>query len=113
MLVTVLSPLQLRGATDGAGNRLPVSLAQEDGLTSASVLVVIPPGGTLEVRFDLEGAVAPGTRYDLEVGHQATRIPDRVDVTLRGTGGWQVVGRGTASLSDDGPARLSYTLARR
>jgi hypothetical protein len=113
MLVTILSPLQIRGATDGAGNRLPVSLAQEDGLTSASVLVVVPSGATQVVRFDLEGAVAPGTRYDLDVGHQATRVPDQVDVSVTGNGGWKVVGRRSAEVRDDGPAHLSFTLAQR
>jgi hypothetical protein len=114
MLVTVLTPHRVTGATDASGTSLPLNLGQEDGLFTASVLVVIPPGGTQVVHFALDGDLPPGTEYHLAVGHQPTRVPDHVDVALQGSGGWRVTsGSGDASLDRDGPERLSFTLAQR
>jgi UDP-N-acetylmuramyl pentapeptide phosphotransferase/UDP-N-acetylglucosamine-1-phosphate transferase len=114
MLVTVLTPHRVMGATSGGGASLPLNLGREDGLYSASVLVVIPPGGTEVVHFALEGDVPPGTDYQLEVGHQPTRVPDHVDVAVQGSGGWRVArGGGGASTDRDGPERLSFPFAPR
>jgi hypothetical protein len=115
MLVTVLTPHLPTGATDPAGQRLPMTLGREDGLYSASVLVVIEPGATTSIRFALDGSLPPGTRYRLVVGHQPTVVPDRVDIALHGAGRWGVTGPtgGRRTAAEDGRVHFQATLVER
>ena len=112
-VVTLLTPHVPVAATDGAGTALPLSLGREgDGLYAASVVVEIPPGATTTIQLELQGAVATSGRYRLLVGHQPTRLPDRVSVRLQTTGGWTVErpDQPSATYETDGPSTFDVGL---
>jgi UDP-N-acetylmuramyl pentapeptide phosphotransferase/UDP-N-acetylglucosamine-1-phosphate transferase len=113
IFITILTPHLPTVATDAAGATLPMTLGQEDGLYSATVLLVLDPGAGATVRFSLDGALPPSTSYRLAIGHQATRLPDQVDVALHGSGSWRVKSPagGAASYRKDGPETFVATLS--
>ena len=97
--------------TDEAGRVLPVSLAQENGFFAITVLLDIEPGATATVRYRLRGAVPRGSAYRLDVGHQATIRPDRVEVAVVAAPGWAVAepAGGLAPVERDGPSTFDVS----
>jgi len=87
MWLSLYSPLDLTVATiDGE----PVTLqgGRELGRNVWSVFVDVPAGGTANLTLELEGAIdLSAGRYRFDLLPQTMVRPDRVDVTVRVTGG--------------------------
>jgi hypothetical protein len=87
--VTWITPLVLDVASVD-GTAVPVQSAVEQGWRAHRTRVVIPPGGTRTVVFELRGAVDPGT-YEVRVEPQAAVHPDVIRIEVEGTSGWSPV----------------------
>lgn len=110
--LSVYSPLTLDGATI-EGRPLPMEPGHEQGRAVYSAFVAIPPGESRTVRLELSGGLAPGPRYRLDLGHQATIEPDAVDVQVEPATGWRVSEVNGLDVAGQGPgAALGLTLDR-
>ena len=98
MFLTVYSPLQATGATvDDAA--VAVGSVRRFGLSTYTIFVDVPPGGTVTVELKLAGVIPRSRQYQLTVVRQPTVNADHIDVTLNGKEGWQVVGSGSFQVS--------------
>lgn len=80
--LSVYTPGGLERATLN-GNRLPMESETEVDLHVYSAFVVIPPGGTAEIRLTLRPEQPGSTRGRLRIHRQPTVIPDRLTLTGR------------------------------
>ncbi|MBK9298578.1 MAG: DUF4012 domain-containing protein [Candidatus Microthrix sp.] len=79
--VSVLSPSR-NASLEVDGERTPSRLALEEGLYRHSVSVEIPPGGTVELRWRLEGTLPSGP-YDLTLVRPANAGTSDTTVVVR------------------------------
>ncbi len=79
--VSVLSPSR-NASLEVDGERTPSRLAIEEGLYRHSVSVEIPPGGTVELRWRLEGTLPSGP-YDLTLVRPANAGTADTNVVVR------------------------------
>jgi UDP-N-acetylmuramyl pentapeptide phosphotransferase/UDP-N-acetylglucosamine-1-phosphate transferase len=89
--VSVYTPLGVdRMSIDGAQSTF--SAGQEVGRGVYSQVVDIPALSSRTLQFDLSGRVRlePGGWYELDLGHQPTLDPDRVQVSVDVPAGWTV-----------------------
>jgi UDP-N-acetylmuramyl pentapeptide phosphotransferase/UDP-N-acetylglucosamine-1-phosphate transferase len=112
--VTLYSPHRPVEVTDADGTRLPVTVGQEQGLFSVTVHLEIPAGGEASVVASFDGALLPGTDYELLVGRQPAVVADRVVASVLGAGDWEGPQGDPSVLESTGeaPARLQVTFAR-
>lgn len=87
MLLSVYTPHRLTGAAIDGEETNP-SAESELGYRVYTVEVEIPAGERREVSFDLSGEIRPDSDYQLGVSPQSLVRPDRVTVTISGTGDW-------------------------
>ena len=89
LFLTVYTPLTANGATI---NDAPTGIGSltRFGLSAYTVVVDVPPGGTVTVHLALSGVVARSRQYQLTVVRQPTVNPDHIDVTLQGREGWHI-----------------------
>lgn len=80
--LSVYTPGGLEKATLN-GKRLPMESETEVDLHVYSAFVVIPPGGTAEIRLTLRPEQPGSTRGRLRIHRQPTVIPDRLTLTGR------------------------------
>jgi hypothetical protein len=106
--LTLYTPHQVVGAQMG-GESLPLAQLPELGLQSYSAVVTIPPGGEVDVSFDLVGAVEPGT-YELVLAAQALARPDELRVRIRPGSDATPVTEAAGARVDDGRATLEREL---
>ena len=97
--LSVFSPLALTGARL-EGEALLVESEREAGRNVFSQFVVIPPGETRTVTFDLAGVLPAGRRYRLDLRSQALVVPETVAVEVT-DGGRRVVTRPSSALAGD------------
>jgi UDP-N-acetylmuramyl pentapeptide phosphotransferase/UDP-N-acetylglucosamine-1-phosphate transferase len=89
--VTVYSPLGVQGLTlDGTPTTF--SADPEAGRDAYSKFIDIPATTTSTLEFDLAGRLRLGADgwYELDLGHQPTLAPDRVQVSVDVPAGWEV-----------------------
>jgi hypothetical protein len=89
--VSVYTPLGLTGITvDGA--KVPFLSGREVGREVYSRFVDLPARSARTVELTLEGRIRlrPGGWYELDLGHQPTLEPDRVQVSVQVPSGWEV-----------------------
>lgn len=79
--VAVFSPLELTSARID-GRSAPVEIQSEFGGSVYSFTLVIPPGGSVVLELDLQGAVDPGP-YRLNVSQPGLAKPDDMAITVR------------------------------
>lgn len=89
MLLSVYSPLELRGMTIDDGQVLDVSQQNELGRRVYSALVSVQSMSTRTVTVKLAGRVRPGD-YRLDVARQPTVAPDEATVSVTVPAGWDV-----------------------
>lgn len=90
----------------------------EFGWRTWSLPVVVPRGGSVEIRFALEGTSLAGRDYSVDIVPQPAPVPAPVEVTVRPAPGWRVVpadgltidGRGAGVASVERRARLQARL---
>lgn len=90
LFLTVYSPLNAKGATID-DKPTGVGSIKRFGLSAFTIVVDVPPGGTVNVDLKLAGVVARSRQYQLTVVRQPTVNSDHIDVTLQGREGWRVV----------------------
>jgi Protein of unknown function (DUF4012) len=83
-LVTLYSPLDLV-RVDQDGTEAAVGRADQFGLHAYTVVADIPRGGAMTFRFELAGAVDPGT-YHLQVVRPPLANPDALSVAVKPSG---------------------------
>ncbi|MEY2451726.1 MAG: hypothetical protein QOD92_1300 [Acidimicrobiaceae bacterium] len=90
LFLNVYSPLGAVGATI---NGVPTGLGsiKRFGLSAYTVVVDVPPGGTVTVEIKLAGIVDRSRQYQLTVVRQPTVNSDHIDVTLNTRDGWRIV----------------------
>lgn len=98
LFLTVYSPLSAKSATV---NDAPtgVGSVKRFGLSAYTVVVDVPPGGTVTVEIKLTGVIGRSRQYQLTVVRQPTVNPDHIDLTLSGKEGWRVVSSANFQLS--------------
>jgi Protein of unknown function (DUF4012) len=89
LFLTAYSPLVTREAIVN-GVSTPIGSVKRFGLTAYTVVVDVPPGGSVDVEFKLTGTIARSSRYQLTVVRQPTVNSDHIDVTVKGNEGWNV-----------------------
>ena len=88
------------------------------GLSAYTIVVDVPPGGTVTVALQLTGAIARSRDYQLTVVRQPTVNSDHIDLTLNGSQGWRVVAfpgfqlAGRAGKASIGTGRTEILTAR-
>ena len=91
LFLTVYTPLTATGATI---NDAPTGIGsvRRFGLSAYSIVVDVPPGGTVTVHLKLSGVVARSRQYQLTVVRQPTVNLDHIDSPsrARGGGGWRL-----------------------
>jgi hypothetical protein len=89
LFLTVYTPLGARGATI---NDEPTGLGSVErfGLSAYTIVVDVPPGGTVTVRLALSGVIARSRQYQLTVVRQPTVNLDHIDLSIKGREGWRV-----------------------
>jgi hypothetical protein len=90
--LAIYTPLDLIGVTRG-GKPMPHAASSAHELWRYAVLLDIPPGGEVRLRFDLGGRFDPSDGYSVRLVPQALAEPDRVDVEISAVAGWGVEGR--------------------
>lgn len=110
LYVSLFSPLAALGATLD-GRSIGFEHQVELGSQVYTTLVTIPPGGTVTLVLELEGALSTGTTYPLELLSQPLVHADELTVQVRsGSPGWRVDEAEGLVVADDG-ATTSTTLA--
>jgi hypothetical protein len=79
--VAVLSPFELSEVTIN-GEQVATNSQRELGYWRHEARAVIPPGGTLTLKYHLKGQVAVGDLYRLDVVKQPTLIPESTQISL-------------------------------
>ena len=116
-------PLTLSSSTVKPGdtiNDAPAGLGsvRRFGLSAYTIVVDVPPGGTVTVALQLTGAIARSRDYQLTVVRQPTVNSDHIDVTLNGSEGWRVAAfpgfqlAGPAGKASIGTGRTEILTAR-
>ncbi len=101
LYLSLYSVLDLAGATID-GQPLGIETQQELQRWAYSTSVVIPPGGSTTLEFDLTGFVDPLEPYRATVGHQPLTHDDRIVVRVgSGREGWRPVAVPPFSAGDD------------
>jgi hypothetical protein len=90
LFLNVYSPLGALGATVN-GVPTGVGSVKRFGLSAYTVVVDVPPGGTVTVEIKLAGVVDRSRQYRLTVVRQPTVNSDHIDVTLNTRDGWHIV----------------------
>ncbi len=107
LLLALYSPLQLTSAT-ADGTPIGVTPEREFGVNVYSDDVIVPPGGTVTLTFELEGPVDLADGYRLAFGGQPTVNPDQVSVRLAAVDGWTLTGEGEL-VADGDELRAEWT----
>jgi hypothetical protein len=120
--VSLYSPHLLTEATMD-GESLPIETQTESGVRVYSAQVVVPPGGSEQVRFRLIGALPPKSPYTLDISAQPIVHDDTMTVTVSSAQrDWRVAAaegldttseQATGDLVLDVDQRISATLQRR
>jgi hypothetical protein len=107
--LTVYSPLGATGATVN-GAAAGVGSMQRFGLFAYTVVVDVPPKGTVTVELRLAGILSRSRQYQLTLVRQPTVNTDHIEVTLNTRDGWKIVdfpgfqlekGTGKATVGED------------
>ncbi|MFO7589452.1 MAG: DUF4012 domain-containing protein, partial [Acidimicrobiia bacterium] len=109
-LVSVYTGLRV-GSIAVEGVEQPIRGGPDAGHTAYTLYVEIPAKSTRTVELTLQGRVRlrRGGWYDLDLGHQPTVEPDRVQISVSGAPGWQVTGtRGLVPILDDRAAAVLH-----
>lgn len=90
LFLTIYTPLNAKGATI---NDAPTGVGsiKRFGLSAFTIVVDVPPGGTVDVDLKLAGVITRSRQYQLTVVRQPTVNLDHIEVTLQGREGWRVV----------------------
>ncbi|HEX2118599.1 MAG TPA: DUF4012 domain-containing protein [Acidimicrobiales bacterium] len=106
--MSVYTPFALSGTQPG------VTAGAELGRRAYSTTVAVPPQRSATATFDVAGRVeldAAGW-YHLDMGHQASLVPDQVEVTLSVPAGWRIVdAAGGLEIVDGRHARAALPVA--
>jgi hypothetical protein len=86
--LSLYSPHDLLGVSVD-GQPIDIAQGQEAGWRAYSQFVLIPPGATRTVVFELQGTIDPEDAYRLTVGNQPVVNPDEFSTTLRVPEGWE------------------------
>jgi hypothetical protein len=89
LFLTVYTPLSVVSSTLD-DQPIGVGSLTRFGLSAYSVVVDVPPGGSVTVKLQLSGVVARSRQYQLTVVRQPTVNSDDIRFTLHGRDGWVV-----------------------
>lgn len=88
LFLTVYSPLRATSATLDGGP-LSFGSVKRFGLSAYTIVVDVPPGGSVAIELRLSGEIEPSRSYQLTVVRQPTVNPDAIEIVVRGRDGFR------------------------
>jgi hypothetical protein len=108
-MLGLYTPHQVEAATVD-GRPLALEPQRERGTKVYSALVVVPPGGSVTVRYHLTGVLPAGADYRLDLSNQPLAHDDEVQVSVRDPRAVHRVAEATGLEVDGADASMSGTV---